>query len=189
MNARLKSHLLKFASPSEEDLVSLSKVLRSIKVKKKDFLLRQGQICKYKYFVVSGFFRMYFINDKGIEKTINFGVEDWWLADFNSFGNQTKTHLFIQAVEDAEVLGVSRSDLDELLTKSLELNRYFRAVGERVRIADQRRIEYISDLSGKDLYRIFQSLNPDFVQRVPQYMLASYLGVTPEFLSKVRGLK
>jgi len=120
---------------------------------------------------------------------VNFGIENWWLSNFDSLYNQTPSEINIQAAEDSLVLKISKTQLDSFLKNSLELNQYFRHIHEKVRVADQRRIQFMYTLSGEELYDVFYKHNPHFVQRVPQYMLASYLGFTPEFLSKIRARK
>ena len=187
--AQLQEHILKFAHPSQEELASFFESLELQEIDNKDFIVKRGQLCRHQYFIVKGCFRVFFINKKGVEKITNFGIENWWITDHDSFGNQIPSQLYIQAVENSLVFRINKSALDEVLAHSLELNRYFRIIWERVRIADQKRIQFMFDLSGRELYQSFLDYNPDFVQRVPQYMLASYLGFTPEFLSKIRGEK
>ncbi|WP_298320335.1 Crp/Fnr family transcriptional regulator [uncultured Aquimarina sp.] len=189
MTASLKKHILRFVSPSKKEMEDFLNIIELENIPAKHYILKEGHYCNYNHFIVKGCFRSFFINKKGVEKTINFGIEDWWLTDFDSFMNQTQTQLNIQATEDATVLKISKTKLDTILQDSLEINKYFRIILERVRIADQRRIQYMFNLSGKELYNTFYEYNPEFVQRIPQYMLASYLGFTPEFLSKIRAKK
>ncbi|MBQ0733679.1 Crp/Fnr family transcriptional regulator [Aquimarina celericrescens] len=189
MKDQLKNHILKFVSPPESDLQTFLDAMTFETLKNKESLIKQGQYCKHQYFILKGCLRSFFVNEKGVEKIVNFGIENWWLTNIDSFINQTPSKLNIQAAEDSIVLKINKQKLDTILKDSLELNRYFRIILEKVRIADQRRIQFIYNLSGEELYSIFCKHNPDFVQRVPQYMLASYLGFTPEFLSKIRGRK
>lgn len=185
----LKNHILRFVHPSKKELDDFLNIVELENIIAKQYILKEGQYCNYNNFIVKGCFRSFFTNKKGVEKTINFGIEDWWLTDFDSFMNKTQTQLNIQATEDAILLKISKSNLDTVLQNSLEINKYFRVILERVRIADQRRIQYMFNLSGEELYNTFYEYNPEFVQRIPQYMLASYLGFTPEFLSKIRAKK
>lgn len=167
----------------------LQEVMEERFVAKKDFLLHEGQHCLHQYFVIKGCFRMFYINPKGMEQIITFGIEDWWITDYDSLLNHQASEQNIQALEDAVVLSITRERLEQLFKSHRVLETYFRIVNERVRIADQRRLQFMFDLSGEELYDTFYQANPGFVQRIPQYMLASYLGFTPEFLSKIRGKK
>ncbi|MBX2874457.1 MAG: Crp/Fnr family transcriptional regulator [Saprospiraceae bacterium] len=167
----------------------LQEVMEERFISKKDFLLQEGQRCLHQYFVVQGCFRMFYINPKGMEQIITFGIEDWWITDYDSLLNQQASEHNIQALEDAVVLSITREKLEYLFKTHRALETYFRIVNERVRIADQRRLQFMFDLSGEELYDTFYQANPGFVQRIPQYMLASYLGFTPEFLSKIRSKK
>ncbi len=189
MNEQLKNHIFQFAKPNQLVLDELSSYLEYHEIKRKEYILKEGQCCKYKYFIVKGCFRTFFINNKGHEKILNFGIEDWWLTDYDSFTNYSPAKIYIQAIEKSHVLRITKANLDKVLLNSLEMNRYFRLIMEKVRIADQRRMHYIFNMSGKELYELFCAHFPDFVQRVPLYMLASYLGITPEFLSKIRAKK
>ncbi|AXT62902.1 Crp/Fnr family transcriptional regulator [Aquimarina sp. AD10] len=185
----LKNHILRFVTPPSNELSLFLRALEYQDVNNKEYLLKEGQYCKHIYFIIKGCFRSYFLNSKGVEKVINFGIEDWWYTNFDSFINQTPSEFSIQAAEDSLILKINKEKLDCILKDSLSLNQYFRIIHEKVRIADQRRIQFMYKLSGEELYTVFCKYNPDFVQRVPQYMLASYLGFTPEFLSKIRARK
>ncbi len=189
MKDQLKNHILQFANPTEKELQSFLDLFDLKSIENKEYLIQEGQYCRHQYFILKGCFRSFFVNRKGIEKVINFGIENWWLTDFDGFINQTPSEINIQAAENSQVLKISKTQLDIILTNSLELNRYFRIILEKVRIADQRRIQFMYSLSGEELYQVFCDHNPKFVQRIPQYMLASYLGFTPEFLSKIRARK
>ncbi|MDY8134476.1 Crp/Fnr family transcriptional regulator [Aquimarina sp. 2201CG5-10] len=186
---QLKNHILTFVAIPENELDIFLNAFEIQTISNKEYLVTEGSHCKHKYFILQGCFRCFFVNRKGVEKVVNFGIENWWITDFDSFINQTVSHLNIQATEDSVVLKISKSVLDTFLEKSLPLNQYFRIILEKVRVADQKRIQFMYDLSGEELYDVFCDYNPDFVQRIPQYMLASYLGFTPEFLSKIRGQK
>lgn len=185
MYEQLKKHILQFATPTQDILNEFYSLLEYEQIKKKDFLLKEGQYCEYKYFVLKGCFRSFFINEKGQEKILNFGIENWWITDYESFSNSSPTNLFIQAVETYTVLKITKDNLDKILDHSLELKKYFRIIMEKVRIADQKRIYYMFNLSGKELYDLFCTYYPEFLQRIPQFMMASYLGLTPEFIAKL----
>lgn len=180
------NHLKKHISLNEEETQVLLKHIRLIDIKKKEFLLEEGQICKANYFVEQGLLRMYFINEKGVEQITQFALENWWLSDYMSFSMQLPAKFYIQAVEDSKVIAVAYHQQDELFDQLPQLERYFRIMMQRAYAASQMRFKYFYDYSKEENYRLFVSLFPEFVQRIPQYMLASYLGLTPEYLSELR---
>lgn len=189
MIEQLFAHIKKFSSVSAGDLALIEDTLTKKSFQKKEHLLTAGHCCHHKYFIISGCMRSYFVNNKGAEQIVNFGIENWWMTDYDSFVNESISHLNIQAIEDCEVLRLSKTDFDYLAENSPALNKYFRIILEKRHIADQRRIQYMFNLSSEEIYDTFYNLNATFTQRVPQYMLASYLGFTPEFLSKIRKMK
>jgi CRP/FNR family transcriptional regulator len=132
---------------------------------------------------------MYIVNDNGAEQVIQFGVENWWITEYVSLKSGRPSLFNIQAVEDSEIIALERREEDELFAKVPQLERYFRLVLEKAYSAQLMRINFIFNMSAEERYRYFTSRNPEFVQRVPQYVLASYLGFTPEFMSKLRAKK
>jgi CRP/FNR family transcriptional regulator len=179
-------HIRKYVALSADDLQFLSANVKTITVKKKQFLLEEGKIGKANYFVEKGLLRMFFINDKGVEQITQFALENWWLSDYMSFTLQAPSHFYIQAIEVSEVVVVEYHNQEELFKKLPQLERYFRIIIQRAYAASQMRFKYFYDYSKEENYRLFVSLFPEFVQRIPQYMLASYLGLTPEYLSELR---
>lgn len=182
----LIAHIKKQVALDEEEIQYLSSKAKLLTVKKKDFLLQEGAICKANYFVEKGCLRMFFINDKGIEQITQFAIENWWLSDYMSFGMQSKSNFYIQAVETSEIIAISQTLQEDLLKELPQLERYFRLNMQRALGAAQQRVKFFHDLSKEESYRHFISQFPKFVQRIPQYMLASYLGLTPEYLSELR---
>jgi CRP-like cAMP-binding protein len=132
---------------------------------------------------------MYYITDKGTEQITQFALENWWLADYMSLTMQKPSPFFIQAIEDAQIVALDQRKQEELLVQVPKMERYFRLMMQRGYAAMQTRVKYMHDYSKEEVYHQFSGLFPDFVQRVPQYMLASYLGLTPEYLSEIRKKK
>jgi CRP/FNR family transcriptional regulator len=155
-------------------------------VEKKEIIQQANHACKNLFFVVRGCLRMFFVDSKGVERTTQFAIENWWLTDFLAFGKQQPTEFSIQAVEPTEVLSISHDAYELLLQEHPQMERYFRKIYERGYGASLLRMRYQQDFSREELYRHFASLFPEFVQRVPQYLLASYLDITPEYLSELR---
>jgi len=183
------THLKKHINLSKEETDLLLSSIKVRELKKKDYLLEAGQVCHENYFVANGCLRMYLITNKGTEQVIQFAIEDWWLTDYVSFKGECPSGFYIQAVENALVLSFTKQVQNELFEKIPQLERYFRIVLEKAYSAQLTRIHYIFNLSGEEQYHMMNNRHPEFVQRVPQYMLASYLGITPEFLSKLRAKK
>lgn len=189
MTAELQQHIAKFVSLSNEENEMLSSYFTSHQLRKKEHLLEEGKICTSQYFIIKGCLRQYIINEKGNEQTTQFGIENWWITDYLSFQTQSPSNFFIQAVENATVLSLEKNAMEELLNKIPKLERYFRLVMQKSFGASQVRIKYLFTMSAEERYHHMNSMFPEFVQRVPQYMLASYLDFSAEFMSKIRAGK
>ena len=189
MDNGLAAHIRKFAPLTDEDASLLNSYARPLVIKKRVLLLQEGQVCRENYFVEKGCLRMFFTDDKGAEQTVQFAIENWWITDYGSYAGGSPSQFFIQAVENSTILAFSRSSQEELFTALPVLERYFRRILERAFGATQWRIRYIFSQSKEERYRHFTGLYPEFIQRIPQYMLASYLGLTPEYLSEIRNKK
>lgn len=188
MSTLLKSHIEKLLGSQlvDSDYQGILEFFESLKPRKKQNLLVEGKVCKANYFVVQGCLRLFFVNEKGVEQTTQFALEHWWMADYNSFSSQTPSTFNIQAVEASEVLALAYSAQEELFKAYPLMERYFRLVHQRAHAAFQFRIKFLFGSSREENYRQFVSMYPDFVQRIPQYLLASFLGFTPEYLSELR---
>jgi CRP/FNR family transcriptional regulator, anaerobic regulatory protein len=186
MPETLKSHISKFIEISEEEFAAISGFFQIINPHKKETLLMVGEVCRFNYFVVSGCLRLFFIDNKGTEKTVQFAIENWWLADYFSFQARKSAEFGIQAVEKSQVLAIDYFAQEKMLAQFPKMERYFRLVHQRAHAASQLRTKYFYDFSREDLYRHFSNSFPEFIQRIPQYLLASYLDITPEYLSELR---
>lgn len=129
---------------------------------------------------------MYFINEKGIDQVTYFALENWWLSDYMSLLMHSPSQFYIQAVENSEIVFLEQHKQEELFRRLPQLERYFRIVMQRANAASQMRVKYFHDYSKEENYLAFTTQFPSFAQRIPQYMLASYLGITPEYLSELR---
>lgn len=155
-------------------------------VPKKTLLLTAGQRCRDLFFVEKGCLRLYFTDEKGREQITHFAIENWWLTDYLAFDTQTAAAFNIQAVEDSVLLQISYERLAELTGSFHVLDRYFRLNLQRAFGAAQRRIMKMYEKSKEAYFFEFIENYPEFAQRIPQYMLASFLGLTPEYLSELR---
>jgi CRP-like cAMP-binding protein len=189
MAQQLIQHLQQYVPLEDQDAAELLRFFRPIRVPKKEILLSENQPCRYHFFVAKGCLRMFFINDKGTEQTIHFAIENWWITDYAAFEHQGASSFSIQAVEPSEVLAIDYPSQEQLGYRFPPTERYFRLILQRAYAAAQLRIKYLYDLSSEELYDHFRERFPGFVQRIPQYLLAQYLNMTPEYLSEIRRKK
>lgn len=162
---------------------SLAQVRR---LKKKEFLLQAGEICRYESFILEGCLRNYYLDNKGNEHILQFSFEDWWTSDLYSLLTQTPATQFIDALEDSVVALFDRDDLDRLYREVPKFERFFRIMLQNAFVAQQQRILQNIGSTGEERYLAFRKKYPAFEQRLPQHQIASFLGITPEFLSKIR---
>lgn len=186
MSNQLFEHIKKFTKVSEEEFASILQFFEPLSVKKKTCLLQETQLCRKNFFVVKGCLRMYFMKDTGIEQTTQFALENWWITDGLSFMQQKPSSFYIQAVENSEVLALSFEAQEKMFAEFPQMERYFRMVHQKAFAASQLRIKYLYDYSREELYFNFANSYPAFIQRIPQYLLASFLGFTPEYLSEIK---
>ncbi|HEY6901210.1 MAG TPA: Crp/Fnr family transcriptional regulator [Puia sp.] len=182
----LFTHIARYVRLEESEREILISTLIHKKVPKKELLLKQGQICPGNFFVLSGCLRLYSITKNGTEQILQFAIPGWWLSDYQSFENNIPSEYYIQAVENSELAIIPRSARNELFQKIPLLNNYFRILMQRAYAASLKKMEIILSTTAEERYTQFINDFPEFAQRVPQYMLASFLGFTPEFLSMLR---
>jgi len=156
------------------------------KLRKRQFILNEGDVSKYNIFVAKGLLRSYTIDEKGNEHILQFALEGWWTADLYSFFTDEPSLFNIEALEDSELLLITRPSWESLLDKVPAIERYFRILVQNSLIATQRRLIGSLSETAEQKYVKFMNAYPDSVQRVPQHMIASYLGITRETLSRLR---
>jgi len=156
------------------------------KLRKKQYLLQQDDVCRYTAFVERGALKSYTVDDKGNEHIIQFALEGWWVSDIYSFITSEPASYNIDALEECELLLLSQSSNEAMLKKLPKMERYFRILSQNALVAMQRRMVGSLSQSAEEKYNNLLSTYPDIVQRVPQHMIASYLGITPETVSRIR---
>lgn len=186
MSDLLLSNIAKHISLSKDEQEKFLSYLVSKKIRKRQFLVQEGEQSKHSAFVISGCLRSYIIDANGFEHILQFAIEDWWIADMMSITTQKPGYLAIDALEDSEVLLLSRENQIKLFDECPKFERYFRIITENGMVSFQRRVLENISLPAAERYKNFAKRYPLMVQRLPQTQIASYLGITPEFLSKIR---
>jgi CRP-like cAMP-binding protein len=188
-----RDHFKKFiygrVKMSPEELDELASAFNTRKVKKKQFIAQPGFIVRQRTFVVQGAFRSYVVDGDGIEHTIQFAVEDWWISDINSYQYQKPATMFIVALEDSIILQIDYEAEQRIKLANHKFETFFRIGAERTAAYHQRRIISTLTQTAEERYNEFVATYPNVAQRLPQYALASYLGMTKEFLSRIRNKK
>jgi len=153
---------------------------------KGQYIVQQGDVCDYECFVINGCTRTFYLDASGSEHTVMFAIKNWWTSDLGSFTTWTPAIYNVQCLDNTEVLQFTYETLEFLYDQIPKLERFFRLIIERAFVASEKRIVSNFSLTAKEKYVKFQSQYPKIEQKVPQYMIASYLGITKEFLSKIR---
>lgn len=183
------ANVAKHIALNDAEIARFTGVLREIAVTRKDTLLRQGQVCANIYFVNSGILRAYYADKQDKETTIMFGSADWWITDMYSFLNHQPALMHLEAIENSEVLELSKTDMDHLFIDVPKFERFFRIIIQNAYVREQVRVIQNLSMTAEERYQIFIQKYPHIVQRVTQKQIASYLGITPEFLSAIRARK
>ena len=186
MFTEINNNLNKYEQLTIQELSIFNSLLQVKKVPRKSLLLNKGEVCKYEAFIVKGCIKTYFIDKNEKEVILTFSVENWWVSDIGSFHEQTPSKMYIETIEDSELLILTRETKAELLYKVPKFEKIFRLLVQRHLASYQERHFEMIALSAQERYLIFLKKYPSITQRVPQHLIASYLGVSPEFLSKVR---
>lgn len=156
------------------------------KLRKRRYLMGEGDVCKYTVFVEKGLLRSYTVDDRGSEHILQFAMEGWWSGDLYSFLTGEPSPYYIEALEDSELLLITKPSWDVLLKELPIFERFFRILIQNNLIATQRRLMVSMSETAEEKYSRLLKDHPEVVQRVPQHMIASYIGVTRETLSRIR---
>ncbi len=170
---------------AEEEIILFSKIINRSYLKDQ-YVSQQGGVCKSICFILSGCTKMFYVDKEGQEHIVMFSIEDWWTSDLGSFISQTPADYHVQCTENTHLIQFPYDKLEELYREIPKMERLFRKIVERAYVASQKRIIRNFSMSAKERYLIFKETYPKIEQRVPQYMIASYLGITKEFLSKIK---
>ncbi|MBW2963006.1 Crp/Fnr family transcriptional regulator [Mesonia aestuariivivens] len=182
----LFKHLQKKVELTARDKKEIPTFFEPKKLRKKELLLHQGDSCKYLSFVSKGIIKSYTIDEKGQEHISLIAWEGWWVSDFSSFICKEKAVLSIDAIEDSELLLISKTNYDKLLVEVPRMERYFRILYQNSLITKDRRLISSNSYTAEEKYQEFIEMYPQMSQRIPQTLIASYLGLTPETISRIK---
>jgi len=182
----LISNISRHLSLTGEEIEFFTSLLRSRSLANGEFLLREGDVCKYESFVVKGCLKTYYLDEMGIEHIIDFSIEEWWADDLYSLLTQTPSRSNIKAIEDTDVLQIGKTDLELLYQKIPKFERFFRILFQNAYITQREQINLALSASARERYLLFVKKKPYAEKRFSQKDIASYLGVTPQFLSVLK---
>lgn len=171
---------------TDEDINTLKPFFIPKKLRKRQYLLNAGDVCQYITFVEKGLLRSFTVDDKGNEHVVQFAIEGWWISDMGSFTSGKEAMYNIEALEDCELLNLTRQSMEELLIKLPVMERFFRMLMQNNIVALQRRVIAYMSLSAEEKYLKLLEVAPDIMTRASQQHIASYLSITPETLSRIR---
>ncbi len=182
----LIKNLSKYVVLTDEEITFIKSVFNFKKFRKHQYILQAGEVSRYETYVCKGLTRTYDVNDKGVEHIVQFGLEDWWVGDMYSFLTDTPSGYNIDCIEDTEVLQITRANLETLYQEVPKMERHFRILVQNAFIASTRRVSATLAKSALERYQEFLDRYPQIDQRVPNHQIASFLGITPQSLSRIR---
>ena len=182
----LISSISRHISLTTEEVEFFTSLLKSKFLANGEFLLREGDICRHESFVIKGCLKTYYMDENGLEHIIDFSIEDWWADDLYSFLTQTASKSNIKAIEDTDILQIGKTDLELLYQKIPKFERFFRILFQNAYITQREQINQALSASAEERYLLFLKKKPYAEKRFAQKDIASYLGVTPQFLSTLK---
>ena len=182
----IKQNVLRLITLNKEEISYFTSLLVHKEIGRKEFLLQAGNVAKHINFIQTGALKAYYLDIKSHENIIMLAVDDWWITDMYSFTSGHPAMQFISAIEDSEIFQLQKNDFDELLVKVPAFERFFRILMQNAYIREQLRVIQNLSMPAEERYLNFLKKYPQLVQRVTQKQIASYIGVSPEFLSAMR---
>ena len=182
----LLENIGRYVALTDEEVGQLTSIITTSQIRKRQYIDQPGYTSQYRNYIVKGAFRSFFVDENGKEHTIQIAVDDWFVSDFYSYITQTPATLFVEALEDSVILRMKYTDIEPLCGTIHALSEYFRISTERAFAFSRMRALSNLSKSAEERFLEFTDRYPGIVQRVPQKVIASYLGISPEFLSKIR---
>ena len=189
MNHEIIKHIEHLVKLTDEEVLIFSACFKEIHIKKRQFIVQPNFTANYRNYILKGAFRAYLICHEGKDHTINIAIEDGWITDYNSYISQQPATMFVVALEDSVILQLDYKKEQELKSQNHKFETFFRILAEQDLAFQQLRIVSNLTQTAEKRYENYIVNHPKIVQRVPQYALASYLGMTTEFLSRIRNKK
>lgn len=186
MTELLQKNIASHISLSAAEMEAFCNLFQHKTINKRSFLLREGEVCKFEGFVVKGLFRVYHIDKNGFEQILYFAIENWWITDIDSFTNEKPSQLFIEALEDSEVLVISKKDKEFAYSNLPKVEKLYRVMTQKTHVALQRRMIDNLSKTAESRYIEFVEKYPQLIQRLSNIQVAAYLGITNVFLSNIR---
>lgn len=182
----LRRHIESIITLTDAEFDEFVSILSVEKFRKDDFIIRQGDLVTKEYYVLEGCIQAYHTSESGDRSVLQFAIEDWWISDFTAFYNETTASLNVRCIEDSVVLGLQKAHLEEFYNRVPKFERFFRIKVTRAFLSLKSRVLSGIDKSGKERYLDFCNTYPNIEKRVPNYQIASYLGIQPQSLSRIR---
>lgn len=186
MHESLIKNLSQNVRLNEEEVATIKSLFTSKKYRRRQYILQEGDVARYETFITKGVTRTYEVDEKGQEHVVQFGLEDWWVGDLFSFLSGKPSRYNIDCLEDTEVLQITKMNLETLYEQVPKMERHFRIIIQNAFIATTRRVSANLAKSALERYNDFINRYPQIDQRVPNNQIASYLGITPQSLSRIR---
>jgi CRP-like cAMP-binding protein len=186
---KIADYIQRLVALSLEEALQFCASFQEMKIKKKQFLVQPNFIATHRYYVINGALISYIVNNTGQENTIALAVDDWWITDYNSYIYQQPATMFVMASQNTTVFRLAFEQEQALKNANPMFDRFFRIMAQRGLASQQRRLIINLTLSAEERYTHLVENYPQFLQHFPQYVLASYLGMNTEFLSKIRNNK
>lgn len=182
----LYRNINKHVSLTAQDKEAIELLFRHRQLRKKQYILQEGDVCKHETFIIKGCTRTYEVDKNGHEHVLQFGLEDWWIGNLYSFISLTPSAYNIDCLENCEVLQISKPNLEKLYEEAPVMEKFFRIMFQNAFIALQNRVLTTLSKPASERYSDFINRYPQIEQRVPDHQIASYLGITPQSLSRIR---
>ncbi|MCF0070173.1 Crp/Fnr family transcriptional regulator [Dyadobacter sp. CY261] len=186
LNRMILDHVLRRIELTDAEQTRFISILKIRKLLPRQYLVQQGDVCQYESYVCKGFLRSFYVDERGNDHTLHFAMEDWWISDSTSFHLQIPATRNIVALEASVLLQVEKNDLEQLYQDVPAFERFWRILEQKGGIAQDQRILNAISMTGAERYQALIAKYPTLEQRMPQRHIASYLGITPVFLSQIR---